>query len=118
MKINASKLGLAAAIGFGVVWVACSLLVISFPGASMTVMESMMHADSLGFNWNTDFSRLVSGFVSWSLFAGLSGWILLKLNSVWNHADALFQKKKKTTYHLGVTRFYLDFDNVEMSIVG
>lgn len=71
MKINAFKLGVAAATVFGVAWVVCSLLVVGAPGATMQMTGHMVHANFDHMNWQVSFSGVVVGLLAWSIDAGV-----------------------------------------------
>lgn len=75
MKLNANKLALAAAISFAVLWVLCSLLVVSFPNQSMHVSNAMMHS-SMSWQWDMQWLGLLIGLIAWSLTAGVSAWLI------------------------------------------
>lgn len=75
MKLNANKLALAVAISFAVLWVICSLLVVSLPNQSMHVSNAMMHS-SMSWRWDMQWLGLLIGLIAWSLTAGVSAWLI------------------------------------------
>jgi hypothetical protein len=74
MKLDAFKLGLATAIVFAIVWLICSLLVVTVPGAMMGMSGHMLHADLGGLNWTMHWTGFFLGLVGWSILAGLIVW--------------------------------------------
>lgn len=76
MKIVSMNLAVAAAVASAIVWIACSLLVLTMPGAMMTTTGHMMHMDMKGFGWMLSPFGLVWGLIVWSLFAGVFAWLL------------------------------------------
>ncbi|MDA1324016.1 MAG: DUF5676 family membrane protein [Proteobacteria bacterium] len=79
MKIDAGKLGLATAIIFALIWVICSVLVVSIPGAMMQVSGHMLHADLSGLGWSMHWGGFFFGLVLWSALAGLIVWAVAGL---------------------------------------
>ena len=79
MKIDAVKLGLATAIIFALIWVICSVLVVSIPGAMMQVSGHMLHADLSGFGWSMHWGGFFFGLVLWSVLVGLIVWAVAGL---------------------------------------
>ena len=75
MKLNANKFALAAAIGFAILWLLCSLLVALMPNQSMHVSNAMLHS-SMSWQWNMHWPGLLIGLIAWSLTAGVSAWLI------------------------------------------
>jgi uncharacterized membrane protein YbhN (UPF0104 family) len=76
MRIDAIKFGLATAITTAIVWVLCSILVLAMPSPMMNMSGHMVHANLNGMNWTLTFTGFVLGLISWSIWAGIFGWIL------------------------------------------
>jgi hypothetical protein len=75
MKIDAAKMGMAAAMAFGIVWLICSLLVWVFP-ASMTNMSGhMVHSDLSAMIWHMSGVGVLIGLFLWSVVAGFVAWL-------------------------------------------
>ena len=75
MKINAAKMGMAAAMAFGIVWIICSLLVWVFPGAMMNMSGHMVHGDLSAMTWHMSMTGVLTGFFIWSVVAGFVAWL-------------------------------------------
>ncbi|MEH6542400.1 MAG: DUF5676 family membrane protein [Porticoccaceae bacterium] len=76
MTINANKFALSSAITFALLWVLCSVIVITLPHQSMSMMGFMVHADMGNLQWDTRFPGLLAGLVAWSLSAAITGWLI------------------------------------------
>ncbi len=76
MKLNTNAFALAAASAVAVVWVACSILVALVPDMSMNMTGYMIHADFGAMQWNMNFGGFVAGLFMWSIFAGVTAWLI------------------------------------------
>lgn len=76
MKINPLNFALASAITTAVVWIICSLLVWTMPGAMMNTTGYLVHMDMSKFGWMLSPIGVLWGLVVWSLFAGIFAWLL------------------------------------------
>ena len=74
MKLDATKLGLATAIVFAVIWVICSALVVLLPGIMMQMSGHALHADLGGASWSMNWVGFIVGLVVWSVFGGALTW--------------------------------------------
>lgn len=79
MKLNAVKFGLAAAYTVTIIWVICSVLVVMFPGMSMSMGGYMMHADFSGMAWQMGIVGFVAGLILWAAIAGVFAWLLASI---------------------------------------
>ena len=71
MKLDPFKFGVAAACAVAIIWIFCSLLVISLPGMSMNMGGYMMHADFSEMSWHMGVTGFLFGLVLWALSAGI-----------------------------------------------
>lgn len=76
MKINALNIALASAITTAIVWIICSLLVWSMPGAMMNLSGNMMHMELGKVGWMLSPVGVIWGLFGWSLSVGIFAWIL------------------------------------------
>ena len=76
MKLDAMKLGCAAAATFAVLWILCSTMVMFMPGAMMTMSGHMVHADLSSMEWHLDAAGFAIGLCAWTIVAGVTGWLL------------------------------------------
>lgn len=76
MKIDSTKIGIATASAFAIIWVICSLLVATLPGAMMGMSGHMVHADLDMMQWSMGLGGLVTGLVAWSLVSGATAWLI------------------------------------------
>lgn len=76
MKINSIKFGIASAFSFFILWIICSLLVIIMPAETMKISSYMLHADLSSLKWNMKISGLFIGLISWTITAGIAGWLI------------------------------------------
>jgi len=76
MKLEATKLALAAAMATAVLWTICSALVAAMPGSMMGVSGSMVHADFSTMSWSMNMVSFVIGLILWSLMAAVLGWLI------------------------------------------
>ena len=76
MKINALNIALASAITTAIVWIICSLLVWSMPGAMMNLLGNMLHMEMGKGGFMLSPISIIWGLVAWSLFVGIFAWIL------------------------------------------
>ena len=79
MKLHALKFGLAAAISIAILWIICSLIVWLSPSMSMEMAGHMVHSDLSQMQWQLSLSGIIIGLFIWSLFAGITGWLIAKL---------------------------------------
>lgn len=84
MKINALNIALASAITTAVVWIICSLLVWSLPGAMMNLTGNMMHMEMSKGGWALSPLGILWGLIAWSLFAGIFAWLLATIYNLLN----------------------------------
>lgn len=73
MKIHPLKFGLACAIGFSILWVICSALVMLFPSGMMQMTGGMIHGDLSQMQWEIGISGLIIGLIGWAIVAGVTG---------------------------------------------
>lgn len=76
MKLNATKLGLAAAGATLTAWVICSLAVAVAPVLTMSITGHLIHLDPAQFTWNLTLSGFAMGAICWTGFAFLFTWVL------------------------------------------
>lgn len=76
MRIKPVSLGLASAISAAILWLVCSFLVFILPDMMMNMTGAMFHADLSDLNWTLTFTGVLTGLISWSVVAGISGWLL------------------------------------------
>lgn len=76
MRLKPVWLGLASASAAAILWLICSFLVFILPGMMMRMTGTMFHADFSGLNWILTFKGVLTGLISWSIVAGISGWLL------------------------------------------
>jgi len=76
MKLDALKFGYAAGITAGIVWVVCSVLVLSLPSMTMDMGGGMTHMDPSQMAWSMTPSGLLLGLVAWSIVAAAFGWLV------------------------------------------
>ena len=76
MKLNPINLCLASAVTMAFLWIVCSLLVLALPNLMMNMTGQMVHADLSNMNWTLTFAGFLVGLISWSLIAGIFGWLL------------------------------------------
>lgn len=82
MKINSLKFGLASAITAAVVWIICSLLVWTMPGAAMNMTTNLFHMEMGKSGFVLSPIGVIWGLIGWSLFAGIFAWILAAIYNV------------------------------------
>ena len=76
MKIEASRLGLASALAFAILWIICSAAVMLLPAGMMTMSGHMLHADLSTIQWSLGLWGFVAGLLAWSFVAGITGWFI------------------------------------------
>ncbi len=76
MKLEATKLALAAAMAAAVLWTICSALVAIMPGSMMGASGSMVHADLSAMSWSMSLVGFVVGLILWSLSSAVLGWLI------------------------------------------
>lgn len=76
MKLYPAKLGVAAAVTAGLLWVVCSLLVLALPGGMINMSGHMVHADLSQMSWTLTFVGFLLGLVIWSVVAYITGWLI------------------------------------------
>lgn len=76
MRIKPLTLGIASAITAAILWLFCSFLVFILPEMMMKMTGAMVHADLSTMNWTLTLSNVLVGLISWSISAGVTGWIL------------------------------------------
>jgi len=76
MKIDSIKFGFAAAIVTAVIWVICSLLVLSMPSGMMRMSGHMMHSDMGQMSWMLTGGGFTIGLLAWSIIAGIIAWAI------------------------------------------
>jgi membrane associated rhomboid family serine protease len=69
MKLNANAFGLAAAVTVAILWILCSLIVVTMPNMSMNMSGYMMHTDFGGMQWDMHLTGFLSGLVIWTVTA-------------------------------------------------
>lgn len=74
MKLDATKLGLATAIVFAVIWVICSALVVQLPEIMMQMSGHALHADMGTARWTMNWIGIIVGLAVWSAFGGVLTW--------------------------------------------
>ena len=73
MKLQSVRFGLACALAFAALWIICTLLVWLSPSSMATVSSHMLHLEGSHFSFSLTLIGIVTGLVSWSLVAGISG---------------------------------------------
>lgn len=76
MKIDATKLALATASVFAVLWIACSALVAVLPAPMMQMSGHMMHAELGHMTWNLRWGGFFTGLILWSGVSALTVWMI------------------------------------------
>jgi hypothetical protein len=76
MKHNASKLFIATAVVFALLWIICSALVAVIPGPMLTMTGYMVHSELETFRWSLTGTGFVGGLVLWSLIPGITVWLV------------------------------------------
>lgn len=76
---NAFAFALACAAAFGIVQVACSILVMVMLDMMSSMTGHMLHTDWKGMGWQISFMWAVIGGILWVLLMGLSGWLIAKI---------------------------------------
>ena len=76
MKLQSVKFGLACALAFAVLWIVCTLLVWLSPSSMATVSSHMLHLEDSHFTFSLTLSGTLTGLVSWSLIAGVTGLLI------------------------------------------
>jgi cell division protein FtsX len=84
MKINAFNFAAASATTAAILWLVCSLLVWTMPGAMMTTTGHMVHMDMSRFGWMLSPMGFIWGLVVWSVFAGVFAWLLAAIYNLLN----------------------------------
>lgn len=75
MELNANKFAAAAAISTAIIWVICSLLVVSMPDMTMQASGRMMHMDLSETAWNMHATGFVLGLILWTAIVAVSTWV-------------------------------------------
>jgi len=75
MKTDATKMGLAVASAFAVIWVICSVLVWVMPDLMMQMSGHMVHSDLSGMGWQMNGQGVFIGLLAWSATAGFIAWL-------------------------------------------
>ncbi|MCZ0866787.1 DUF5676 family membrane protein [Dasania sp. GY-19] len=76
MKIHAIKFGMASSISALVLWIICSVLVVLMPSIMLSMSGDMLHMQLNDMGWHLTFMGVVKGLLSWSVMAGVTGWML------------------------------------------
>ncbi len=76
MKLNPVPFGSACALSFASIWILCSLLVVLIPTPMMQMGGHMIHTDLNMMSWTMTFFGFVIGLIAWSLWAGVTGWLI------------------------------------------
>jgi hypothetical protein len=76
MKLDAINFGLASAAAFSILWVICSLLVITIPTGMMQMSGDMVHGDLSSMQWSMGVQGIFIGLIGWSILAGVTGWLI------------------------------------------
>jgi hypothetical protein len=79
MNLNATKFGLAAASAVLVIWLFCSLIVLTSPGMTMNMGGYMVHADFSGMAWHLGFAGFLYGGILWAVSAGIFAWLMASI---------------------------------------
>ena len=72
MKLDAVKFGVSTAIAFALVWIVCSLLVLSLPSLMMNMSGHMVHGDLSSMGWHMTGIGFLAGLFAWSFVAGIT----------------------------------------------
>lgn len=75
MRTDATKLALAVAVAFAMVWLICSVMVWVFPGQMMRMSSHMVHGDLSGMSWQLSGQGFFIGLLGWSASAGFIAWL-------------------------------------------
>ena len=76
MKLDANKLALSFGGAAIVLWVICSALVALLAGPMMSMTGHMLHANMEGLSWTLTLAGFFVGLISWTVWAGLAGWLV------------------------------------------
>jgi hypothetical protein len=79
MKLHSVNFGLAAALTAAVIWIFCSLIVLSAPQLTMMLSGSMVHMDTSHMMWSMSFMGFLYGLFIWSLTLGFTAWLFAAL---------------------------------------
>lgn len=76
MKLSAKALSMASAITVAIFWLICSILVAISPDSMMQMTGQMVHMDVAEVSWSLSWAGFLTGWVVWSVLAGIFGWLL------------------------------------------
>lgn len=79
MKFHTCNFAIAAALTSAIIWIICSLLVLSLPQMTMMLSGDMMHMNTQDMMWTLTLTGFIKGLVLWSITIGLSAWIFAVL---------------------------------------
>ncbi len=71
MKLDTVKIAYATAIAFAVIWLICSLLVLSLPSIMLGMSGHMVHGDFSSMEWHMSGLGFIYGLFAWSITAGI-----------------------------------------------
>tara|TARA_R110002072_G_scaffold110922_2_gene238938 strand:- start:935 stop:1198 length:264 start_codon:yes stop_codon:yes gene_type:complete len=78
----------ASAVTAAILWIACSALVFALPDAMWQMTAQMLHIELSEMSWAMNWAGFLSGLLSWSALAALSGAILALLYNRFSGPDA------------------------------
>lgn len=76
MKLNPMSLAAASALAIALVWTLCSILVLVLPSMMLGMTNHMLHAQFGSFSWVLTWVGYLVGLIAWSVWAGITGWLL------------------------------------------
>ena len=83
MKLQTTKLAIATAIAFSILWVICSAFVALTPDLSMSLTGAMLHANLSAMAWTLTWFGFFVGLVAWALLGGISAWLIALFYNRW-----------------------------------
>ncbi len=75
MPLNSLKFAIAATLTTAIVWIICSVFVLSLPNISMMFTGDMMHMDTQEMMWTLTLAGFIKGLLLWSASVGITAWI-------------------------------------------
>jgi uncharacterized protein HemY len=76
MEISASKIGFAAGLATGVIWIICSIIVYLAPSAMTEMTGHMIHMDVSAINLTISIKGVLFGLIGWVVLIGAFAWFI------------------------------------------
>tara|TARA_R110002073_G_scaffold77752_1_gene188089 strand:+ start:201 stop:470 length:270 start_codon:yes stop_codon:yes gene_type:complete len=74
--IKTKQFSAASAVTAAILWIGCSALVVVLPEAMWEMTAQMLHVELAEMSWAMSWSGFISGLLSWSALAALTGFLL------------------------------------------